>query len=1170
MNELSTSSSVPSSSTSQIPENEYEVLIHALSNEHTKNNIDRHVKVLDRWLRIYAKGFFLRDLKSIITIMKILKERLTTHTELFQPILTDLLKVCGMPLYETKANERLTASVQTDMKDYYSELALFWDICNFRTKINLASTFRTIVNGGIDPKILRVDVVPYEMEEDRQPVIDKVLNQEILRDCGVVEVIVHQYLIAVSQFKNIVGDASLDAASYMPSSDIVVEGSPTNSGNNTASHVNNASIDDTAVPMMQIGADDDSDDEGFNNQLAASTSVIEGEGATGTGVHGTQEEGAVSNSLTDLSSAVLTMSNDSAMYAEAVLVFLKLCFEMGEYEESALLMCNTGVCKALLDTLAISARENLRDERVSITMDLLWTCLEMRVKASNAAFTSTNGHSDARKQLGSLDILDFSLAVPLFRNLLLRLLFEGYRLADKECRNEVIILLTLCANFPQSLPAFLSCDLISTLVTYACVGEATIESWAFFDVVIAKQRNFATIFDVDIQFKSSLWMLLQDLIDTCDPDIMTCVGSSPLLDTLIKYTEADSTDEGRKAQSSTATQKPSTDVYGINGTLGEMEGGSLLPYPRVSPNMSGIPEFPPLPGNEPLAPKPPRDMTPLNNWFNSIPISELRSLQVLSMNMLSKSSTVLMGEFLRVDGPLRVLETIHKYADSTQEEHKALVQNALLTLTRCLMSSNRIKTILERQDFIRIILHIFRSSDEEESRTQALRLISIMCNESEENQRQFRIMNGAQLIVDAMQVYNTDRSIQVGRRAGIKVQGLIGDQLDNDGGDAPPIAIAMLDVIHKGIIRNRANEASFAQVEGVDALLDMLEVADFLLRLKVLRILADILENQRLVAYAVAWRSRLSMRPAAQLITHSWLDEEARLQASRDNGVICNIWDPLGDHRWPTPEQGRKTMGDTASDSSLGGVNKLALGAGTVTKLMDDLAAATKGGAISASVRDAAMQRDTRGILASILQLLGLLDEDLEKQLNDVASISNYSNENRSINENNGNGAGESNFLDLSQDAPIDPADDANGMGLEEDTSLGFSESRSSNAESELSVKLVTASKVNLDPTDKQVLSLARRYDIIRIGEWWVSVAEDMENSNVKLIEEDSRIIEHNLRESFDASAAVQLEQLELKSELQRLSNAQNDAFVGGILEQKQQQIKAEWLKKKARLNVNR
>ena len=52
-------------------------------------------------------------------------------------------------------------------------------------------------------------------------------------------------------------------------------------------------------------------------------------------------------------------------------------------------------------------------------------------------------------------------------------------------------------------------------------------------------------------------------------------------------------------------------------------------------------------------------------------------------------------------------------------------------------------------------------------------------------------------------------------------------------------------------------------------------------------------------AVSRAWRSPKTMRSAAQLSIYCWLDEEVRLDGVREDGVISNIMDPLGEHCWP-------------------------------------------------------------------------------------------------------------------------------------------------------------------------------------------------------------------------------------------------------------------------------
>ena len=107
----------------------------------------------------------------------------------------------------------------------------------------------------------------------------------------------------------------------------------------------------------------------------------------------------------------------------------------------------------------------------------------------------------------------------------------------------------------------------------------------------------------------------------------------------------------------------------------------------------------------------------------------------------------------------------------------------------------------------------------------------------------------------------------------------------------------------------------------------------------------------------------------------------------------------------------------------------------------------------------------------------------------------------------------------------------------------------------------------NLSPTEKQVLSIAMRYDTLREGEWWYVVLKELQQDNVHPIEADTNLLEERRENVFEATRTVQFEQMELA--VQKLSDKkmEEDVFIDHILQQKNQQIKSEWLKKKALFN---
>lgn len=168
------------------------------------------------------------------------------------------------------------------------------------------------------------------------------------------------------------------------------------------------------------------------------------------------------------------------------------------------------------------------------------------------------------------------------------------------------------------------------------------------------------------------------------------------------------------------------------------------------------------------------------------------------------------------------------------------------------------------------------------------------------------------------------------------------------------LIISIIDCFRIAVINNQVNEITLAVSEGIDILLELLEVSSFPMRIQIYRLLSDLLEKHvytdhqanvpsiydsfngnffnltinnmktvdysseerkvdketvnhkhQLLSFFHSWRSSKTMRSAAQLICHGWIDEEYRLNCYRDmNGIICNLFDPLGQfissvYYWP-------------------------------------------------------------------------------------------------------------------------------------------------------------------------------------------------------------------------------------------------------------------------------
>ena len=88
------------------------------------------------------------------------------------------------------------------------------------------------------------------------------------------------------------------------------------------------------------------------------------------------------------------------------------------------------------------------------------------------------------------------------------------------------------------------------------------------------------------------------------------------------------------------------------------------------------------------------------------------------------------------------------------------------------------------------------------------------------------------------------------------------------------------------------------QLEGVDKLLDLLEVCPNIMKAQVLGFLAELCSNSKAIAYYQAWKSPKRHFSATQLLLQLYAEEEKRLGVERPrNGIIENVSRPLECHK---------------------------------------------------------------------------------------------------------------------------------------------------------------------------------------------------------------------------------------------------------------------------------
>ena len=1022
------------------------------------------------------------------------------------------------------------------IKTFYSRILEFFNAGSILIQIECANTVRMIVNGGVDHSVLKVDVVPWVSRDGMSvQITDTDYIQSLLRAAGGLSLLVSNFCGAVRR---------LEAAQSKYGNTV----SPAR----THAQEDEAEGSHPASPTSRPDRDIDSDsDDG-------------------------EVPGAVSNENDgeEMANALKKDMYDCRKLTEGMLY---VCLDLSEHAVNASCMCSEGISDAAI--MLIDVTDSPRDIWTSKCVELLWNCLEeyFNGKEDRGVNGEDTHNFISPEELTRHDtaVVTFELALGVLRNLFLSLLFDGYRNADKELRNETIIVLSLIAKDERSIPYFVKSGMLTDLVTYSCAAEVGSNGWFYASNPMAKLRNFASVFDVDLQLKRELWLLVSDLIKSDDPAVLLCVASSPFLRVLCKYLEYDTTAFG------TETNPKSGDVEFEHEEIDSPQSLAAHSFPLNAPSVSTtslpvaeesvnivapaadidlsstFPKTEPLPPDIEVKCETSRDDYS-NNFLSTIPVALMCELQVLASVVLSDCCHRMMAEFLRIGGPAFALSAVDRNMSSTSPEHKTFVNGCLLLLNKTVTFSKVGKKTLEDLCAIQYLLRLFETSTEDNTKTQVLRLISLMALGSTAAQNHLCDFGGVPTLVRALAKYPLANQPLVGQTCGVSVPNLLKSQSPPDASteEVSMLMVSLLDAVWLSIVGNSRNEGIFAECEGIDALLETLECSPFLLRGMTLRVFSDLLMNRRLLAFVESWRSSRTMRSVHQILAHAWMDEEIRLGVSRDSGVLCNMWNPLNSHEWPVDPRLQEPVGNSnappgqvgAAGSFVGSVNtdctsSVWFHGGTSTidggdggfgdnesptaksSIVEKLTQAvtmnrkdTAGSYVALGVRLEASSKDMRGVLANLLSALGLLDGDII---------------------------------------------DNSGAATEVRPSSGHFVHGDEGSVSSSTVGEGLNAGV-LSPTDKQVLCVAKRYDTLREGEWWKCVFEDLHRTGVNPIEEDIRKIELKLDAAFEAAQASQFEQMELNSIDKRNKVKSEGAFMGQIIRQKNQQIKSEWLKRNA------
>ncbi|CAB1100739.1 unnamed protein product [Ectocarpus sp. CCAP 1310/34] len=484
-------------------------------------------------------------------------------------------------------------------------------------------------------------------------------------------------------------------------------------------------------------------------------------------------------------------------------------------------------------------------------------------------------------------------------------------------------------------------------------------------------------------------------------------------------------------------------------------------------------------------------------------------------------------------------------------------------------------------------------------RTDMVIILCRLCEECPENQEAFRKADGVPIMMAAVRAYCRARSEakqKEGTDSSNRGEGRGGGSGGSDAGGGSsmgggcsaggmesggggsgderldPSLVHIIDCVWCAVVGNRRSEARLLQCEGLDTLLDLLELCPAFMRHQVTGIIADLLRNKRSIPYARAWRSDLNMLSVTQLMVRLWVAEECRLGVSRPNGVLQNLWEPLKSHDRQrghrslrkTPARRVRSRPTTGEEAANGSSTSLTSDCGTATAdaLLSRTTAESTDAAQVVSLNQTSSGTPQGGVLLNgdvfpnqstteedrdVLALAGVDDggvhEEASRRHSYAVSLALEAGKRAVAMEKGGGGGGGSQRK--------------RGAHIDAEASVAKAVSHLDLRGKIAAVLGMVACNGNttdgLDPSDLKASYMAASFLDFRAGEIWQGVAAELDAQGINPIAADALVLDTMLERAFDCAREVKSKQMALTVEQRQRDGETEEAFLAGIIFQRDQ-----------------
>ncbi len=790
------------------------------------------------------------------------------------------------------------------------------------------------------------------------------------------------------------------------------------------------------------------------------------------------------------------------LHLEVLRCGICLVRELSFSPANARTMIKEGVPLICIHTLDIA--DNFKDRLVSNCIDIIWNLLETSsdelMKRDNVA-RSRAKLIEKRRSTNCLRVLGVSKSLNVLRRLLEQSLVSGFRAVDKELRNNVLVVASILARHKENHIHFITSGLLDLLLLYACAPEIGLPA-------PAETHNYGTKSPFDFELKRLMWQLISDLcmVENDESSSVTqlahtVVSQMPITEMLLMYVDYNALDHrALRLWTTPQLRVLRIDACGLLGVLlrvnecaikfVESDGPKLvlnfLQKVTASPLTQMLDETTQLQQEQGVD-----NMDTSSN--NNISLAQGRSYMTLQTQT---TQTIAKGSML-----------------SRSAVHDTELELAAVhLLSHCsALPEGSIVSHLGSNGAIDTLLNLFQADLGDdmgaiELRTQTVTAIGNLCDPKGGN------IDGT---INEGRIEPCKENQDTLRRAGgisALKHALRYDPLMP--ASAEVLLMVVVDAVWRSVVGNRKSEVRFIDIDGVDALLDLIEQAPASMHRQILGCISDLVRNRRAKSYFRAWRSSASMRGAAVILLRMWSAEELRLRIKNgEKGMLANLDAPLvGDVRPVVLQQFNprapesstvEDMGEDEDDDGFNDSDEGKLDRKGEPTLEEEL------GALTGEAKRSKLYKRLQRALAAAkdITLFNKSDPGSEFKL-----------------------AAEAKDLRILIWSVFESVEWDN-LGLENDDAC--------------------------DDVILIALQCCRHYREFRLGESWTQVRQQLTERKITPIKPDALLMEVALENSYNAAMETKYEQSKLVQEIKEKDQRKEQAFYDNILKQQEQELQA-------------